>query len=611
MKATLRRALTGVGAIALVGGTVLATGGNAFAAPPPSSLSNDPGATLGGIDFFNSAGVQITSGPLTSPTAAFGVAQTAPGSPPAHKSLTAFGYTPILGQTPAAWQGEQLSTSSPYPVTTPADLAGLPTTTPVWNGTTQFESLATYISDKPNTDTSTTDGYAGIYVFRIELSTGDYAKADLLIDTTAGTWTQEDGTFQLFPDTSTTTLGVTPPSPSVPSTVQTITATVADTTAGSTNVPAGTVAFFDNTTQIGTTQNLVGGTAHVTTTLALGSHPLTAVFTSSTPSAVANSTSALSTYVVANLDTPNVALSLTPTSGLAFSSIAMMATVTDSTTPATIPTGTVNFLDGGTQIGTAPLVSGTATFNDTAGFPFTAPGPDVHQITAVYVPTTGSPVAGGSSQAVPYSVTGAAACPNGEASTLCIDPQTVVTTVNAGTITITTPYNPSNPLVLPPMVLNQAGTMLSTSAAFGSTTGPNNDPTGTENEIFVTDTQAGNAPWTASVQSSDFVGINHTNIINGQNAGLTNLHVVTITGNNLQLGDVSTHDNPAASPALAPGVAGTLGIGGGPHAFANTSAAPGGTGGDGSVGFTGLFTLNAPTSTVADTYTATVTFTVG
>jgi hypothetical protein len=34
-------------------------------------------------------------------------------------------------------------------------------------------------------------------------------------------------------------------------------------------------------------------------------------------------------------------------------------------------------------------------------------------------------------------------------------------------------------------------------------------------------------------------------------------------------------------------------------------------GGDGSVGFTGTFTLNAPTSTGAGLYTGTVTFTVG
>jgi hypothetical protein len=51
---------------------------------------------------------------------------------------------------------------------------------------------------------------------------------------------------------------------------------------------------------------------------------------------------------------------------------------------------------------------------------------------------------------------------------------------------------------------------------------------------------------------------------------------------------------------------GTQGIDGTEHTFAQTAA-----GGDGSVGFVGTFTLNAPTSTGVGAYTGTVTFTVG
>ncbi len=69
MKATFRKkVLTGVGVMALAGGTLLATAGSALATVP-TTISNDPGATLGGIDFFNAAGVQIPTGSLSAPFA--------------------------------------------------------------------------------------------------------------------------------------------------------------------------------------------------------------------------------------------------------------------------------------------------------------------------------------------------------------------------------------------------------------------------------------------------------------------------------------------------------------------------------------------------------------
>jgi hypothetical protein len=593
MKATFRKALTGAGAAVLAGGVLIATGGTAFASLPPS-LTTDSGATLGGIDFFNAAGVQITSGPLTAPMAAFAVAQT---PTPGVTKITEYAYTPVNGVVPGLWTGEQLSQARTFPVAAPANLHGI--TNPVFTGNTVDKPLSTYVTDVPNSDTSTTDGYAGIYVIRLQNQNGDYAKSEILINTTAGTWTQENGAFQLFADATTTTLTPTPASPSVPGTNVTLNATVADTTTPAT-IPAGTVAFFDGATQIGTTQTLSGtGTASVSTaTLAVGTHPLTAVFTSSAPTVVGSSTSAVSNYVIGNLDVSHTALSVSPGTAAAFTPVDLLATVTDTTTPATHPTGSVTFFDGGSPIGGSVPVSGTTGIAEIPAF--SGFGVGVHHITAVFSPT-GSTIAGSTSAVVDFTGT-TPQCPGG--GTACVDPQTVVATVAAGTITITTPYTPSNPLQLGTLVLNGAGTQLSANATFGNTLN-------TGNEIFVTDTQAGNAPWTASVQSSNFVGTNPANIINGQNAGLTALNVITIPGNNLQAGDVATHDNAAASPAVAPGAAGTQGIGGAAHPFANTAAAPGGSGGDGSVGFTGTFTLNAPTSTVADTYTATVTFTVG
>jgi hypothetical protein len=603
MKSRFKSVLAGVGTLAIAGGMLLATGGSALASQTPG-YEPDAASTLGGIDLFNASGVQITSGNLSDgPIAAYAVAQGTPTTSTPKAAL--FGATPSsalsvpLGTTPqtfsnSGFHSEQMSTSTTYPIAgPPADLAGI--ANPIVTGLTGDESMTVYIGDLPNSDTSTTDGFGNLYQLRIKVAgvTG-YASASIQVAGT--TWTQVSGKFQLFADTTSTTLTPSPASPAVPGTVETLTATVADTTAGSTNVPAGTVAFFDNTTQIGTTQTLAGGTAHVTTTLALGSHPLTAVFTSSAPSTVAGSTSAVSTYVVANLDATNTALSVNPTTAAAFTPVDLLATVTDTTTPATHPAGSVSFLDGTTSIGTAPVngTTGVAEIPTYSGF---AQG--VHHITAVFSPT-GTTLAGSTSANVDFTAT-APACPNGEAATLCTDPQTVEATVAAGTITITTPYSPSNPLNLGTLVLNSAGTQLSASAAFGDTSNPQLGGS----EIFVTDTRAGNVNWTASVQSGNFTSVQSPSTpIDGQNAGLTGVVVVPVTGNALTDSNVTVTQNPAGTPPIISG--GSQGLGGVKHTFAQTTA-----GGDGSVGFTGTFTLNAPTSTGAGLYTGTVTFTVG
>jgi hypothetical protein len=127
----------------------------------------------------------------------------------------------------------------------------------------------------------------------------------------------------------------------------------------------------------------------------------------------------------------------------------------------------------------------------------------------------------------------------------------------------------------------------------------------TASEIFVTDTRAGDPNWTASVQSGNFTSPSSpTTPIDGQNAGLINLVVQPVSGNALTAANVTVTNNPSGTAPIVSG--GTQGIGGAKHTFAQTTA-----GGDGSVGFTGTFTLNAPTSTGAGLYTGTVTFTVG
>jgi hypothetical protein len=236
----------------------------------------------------------------------------------------------------------------------------------------------------------------------------------------------------------------------------------------------------------------------------------------------------------------------------------------------------VNFADGSTAIGSAPVSGGTATLTTSS----LAQGS--HTVTATFVPTDSTAFSGSSGTAPAFSLT---------APTFAPDAQTIKATVDAGTLVIFTPYTPTNPFDLGSLLLNAAGSQLSSTKVFSG--------------IKVTDTRAGNLPWTVSASTTDFAS--GPNIINGQNLGLTNLVIDPVSGNALPgaAGNITLTNNPAASPAVAPADPGSLGLKNGPHTVVHANN------GTGTISFHGDLTLNAPTSTVAGTYTATLTFTIG
>ena len=79
----------------------------------------------------------------------------------------------------------------------------------------------------------------------------------------------------------------------------------------------------------------------------------------------------------------------------------------------------------------------------------------------------------------------------------CQDAQNVQVAVNPGSLTITTPYTPTNPFVLPPLALSSDGAYLASSAPFPAATNPDSQ------QIVVTSTLAGDPGWTASVTATD------------------------------------------------------------------------------------------------------------
>ncbi len=190
--------------------------------------------------------------------------------------------------------------------------------------------------------------------------TADYTSSD-----TSVTGANSGPLTQVVENTS--TLGLTSSvNPSLPGQQTTLTATL--TALGT---PAGSVAFYDGATLLGTV-TLTGDTASLTTSFTTtGDHNLKAVYTSSNQ-LTENATATL-TQVVLYATTAVLTSSVNPVAVNATT----VLTATIKSTSGT-PTGTVTFKSNGVAIGTGTLSGGVATFN--ASFPL----PGVYTLTAVY-----------------------------------------------------------------------------------------------------------------------------------------------------------------------------------------------------------------------------------
>jgi hypothetical protein len=130
--------------------------------------------------------------------------------------------------------------------------------------------------------------------------------------------------------------------------------------------------------------------------------------------------------------------------------------------------------------------------------------PGTYNVTATFEPNSSAYMA---STSLPVTITVPVTdCPG----TLmeCVDTQNVDAIVNPGSLTITTPYTPTNPFVLPAMQLSSDGKRLETSARFPycsqeTPSGPNagaclsDDP-----QIVIQSSLAGNPDWTGRLQSA-------------------------------------------------------------------------------------------------------------
>jgi hypothetical protein len=118
--------------------------------------------------------------------------------------------------------------------------------------------------------------------------------------------------------------------------------------------PGGSVTITDGGKTLGTIPLNAGGGSFSTAALSVGSHQIVASYSGS-PSYGSSSSAPVGQLV--NTAPAQVTLTSNPNPSVQNQSVSLRATVTST---AGLPDGTVTFLDGGTSLGTAAMVQGTA-----------------------------------------------------------------------------------------------------------------------------------------------------------------------------------------------------------------------------------------------------------
>ncbi|MCU1657296.1 MAG: hypothetical protein JWO57_1952, partial [Pseudonocardiales bacterium] len=537
----IKAAIAGAIVLAFAGGGVLLGATSASAATP--AFEPDPNASNGSITFYDASGNVITSGNNLSHLFDYAVASSDATRTGTTKASTTFAFPDHTKPDSTTWFQSTGSASTNFPNTTaPAPINGFGARRPV----NQAQSTEANLSALLGTTTlDTTPGYANIVQIRLKdsgagVGNGTLAKpfwaTDIQFDAAAGTWTQ---VFPAVVTSTTTTLAATPNPSTVGNTV-TLTATVAPAAA------AGSVQFMDGATNIGSPAAVSAGTASTTTsTLTQGSHALSAVFTPTDTATYGSSTGTFTATV--NPAATATATTLAVSGGYltAGSAATLTATVTG---PGTTPngSGTVAFYDNAS----ATAIPGTVTAGPTGTYVldlptgFTAGG---HSVVAKFTPTdlTQFAVSQSSPQAFLTQAPLVGAC--AQPGSVCTDTQNVTATIPVGTLVINTPYTASAPLDLGTLVLDPTSTVLTGSKPFQN--------------IVVTDTRSGNLAWTVSAIATNLSdgGGNPNSVINAQNLGLTG---VAKTSSGAGFTGTLTYTANAAANGVAPGAAGSAGLGG-------------------------------------------------
>ena len=198
---------------------------------------------------------------------------------------------------------------------------------------------------------------------------------------------------------STVTQVSSTPNPSLVGQSVTITATVA-ALSPAVGTPAGNVEFFDGATSLGTAALTSGQASIVTSTLAIGSHSLTAVYAGEF--VFTGSTSGVANHAVSAGNSSTV-LTSSPNPSTYSSPVTFTANVSAVAPAIGTPAGTVEFFDGATSLGSAAVDgAGQAVLAVS-----TLTGGD-HSVTAVFTSADANVFGNSTSNAVTQTVDKAA-----------------------------------------------------------------------------------------------------------------------------------------------------------------------------------------------------------
>jgi hypothetical protein len=244
-----------------------------------------------------------------------------------------------------------LSQAVTFTATVSAPAGGAPT------GSVQFQDGGQNLGNSVNLSNGVATLSVATLTAGVHAITAVYQGSPFYAGSTSSSYSET-----INPIGTTTTMTATP-RPSVFGQAVTLTATVSSSGAGT---PNGTVQFFDGGTAIGSPATLNGsGVATLQYSgLPAGGHSLTAVYGGSSSYASSNS-SAISQTV--NQASTSTTLRASPSSGVFGQSITFTATVAPVSPGGGVPSGTVQFKQGATVLGSATLDgSGVASFTTSA-----------------------------------------------------------------------------------------------------------------------------------------------------------------------------------------------------------------------------------------------------
>lgn len=291
----------------VVGSALLAASMPLLAVAPASAVTTptwepDPGA-LGSLTFFNAAGTAVTGGADLTHLFDFAEASTTDANTGLKATLE---FAKPVPNTPTGSFPNALASASS---TTPNPAAPAPLNTapnPVATSGDSGANLANFIAGQT---ANTAAGFVHVWQVRVVTSGGagggsnpnaQYWEDDIMVNPTAGTWTEIYPVQGAAAVTTTTALAASPASSAKQHQSVTLTATV---TAMDSSHPAGSVAFSQDGQSLGAgTFDATTGIGSLTTTALLPSAPsgtkLTATFTPSDTSSYSPSTSAALHYTV-------------------------------------------------------------------------------------------------------------------------------------------------------------------------------------------------------------------------------------------------------------------------------------------------------------------------